>query len=110
MPPTVERDHVGDLCSPGREHCERRDEGMVALAMHDIPGFIGDDAGNARRKVIITLRGPGAHPPEAHAVDLLLAGRRPVRSVVRTVMSAPACASRRVTSDTCVSTPPMSGK
>ncbi len=82
MPPTVECDHVGDARAPGREHRDRRDEGVVALAMHDIPRAIGDGAGDSWCEVVVTPRGPGAHPPEADAVEPL-AGWSPTGAIRR---------------------------
>src|SRR5215204_1686310 len=61
MSTAVEGDDVGDVRPLRCEHSERRDEGVVALAMHNIPATTSDGAVDSGREVKVTPGWPSTH-------------------------------------------------
>ena len=68
-PPLWNVSTYGIRARDGREHCQRRHERVVALAMNEVPITAGDQRIEARRQVPVALAGPGLHTPGRHAVE-----------------------------------------
>ena len=65
----MERDDKRLTTGDRRDHRRRRDEGVVALAVDQVPSAGDDGRADARCEVEVEVSGPGANPNDAHPFD-----------------------------------------
>src|SRR4051794_35417126 len=82
MPAAVEGHNIRDACTPRSQHCQRRDKGMIALNMNEVPLARCDGGINAGGKIIVLLLRPGANALDGDSITNFL-GRKLAADICR---------------------------
>src|ERR1700730_11398652 len=93
----MESNDIWNLCFFSRQHCQRWNERMASLAMHEVPTTLPNNRKNFGRDAVIPLRRPGAHPNDAHSLDHFFLWQRSIRAVWGSCKNCDVDASARET-------------